>query len=110
MNIGTGRMRDIINITAVSDTHTRWLVHLKEQSELGDASRETYMQGTDRFLAWLQGQHEPISPALLERWKAELLADNRPTTVNTWLSAVRKFFSWAVSQGLQADPTEGVRN
>lgn len=103
-------MDNIINVTAVSDIHTRWLVHLENQSELSDASRDTYTQGVDNFLAWLQIQHEPLSPALLERWKTELLVDKRVTTVNTWLSAVRKFFDWATSQGLQADPTEGVRN
>lgn len=83
------------------------------EGTLNEASYTTYAKGIDKFLDWLELRAPTqVSPEVLERWKAELIGnDIKPTSVNTWLSTIRKFFAWAVDKKYLADdPTAGVKN
>lgn len=91
----------------------RWLAHLDLQvqaGELSPATRNTYQRGLDKFLDWAEGKQVVTDDLILE-WKASLKAKgHKPNTINTWLSAARAFFTWAVNARLLThNPAANIR-
>lgn len=91
----------------------QWHAHLDAlvaAAEISPVTRQTYRQGFDRFVRYIEHRPALVENVVLD-WIAELRKSNiKPATINTWLAGVRAFFKWAQSHaGLTFDPTKGVR-
>ncbi len=94
-----------------------WSRHLeREQTE---ATRTTYLLAVDRFARWLSTHRgDRSAPAELAgvtsedvlAWRDYLRRRYSLSTVNLYLSAVRSFYAWAISRGVDMpNPAGGVR-
>jgi len=97
-------------LTQLNSTLAIWSQALLEDSEVSDATKATYRQGMRKFLEWCnKNKIEKVTPAVIRKWKADLLHDKKPSTVNTWLAGVRYFYRQAVETGqLRDNPTLGI--
>lgn len=104
------------DIDVQADLHTLvqdWTASLSlrvNSGELSAASRRTYLEGVQRFIGWCV-ERSLITDDVIREWMADMRgAKFKPATVNTWLSALRAFFSWAVgARRLPYNPAEGIR-
>jgi integrase/recombinase XerD len=88
-----------------------WKSALANDANVSEASRETYTKGAQKFLDWAQKKKvQNITKNDIERWKSELRAKHRPTTVNTWLSGVRRFLSWIGQFSEDDNPLAEIKN
>lgn len=100
-----------------ADPVARWHAQLALDVAAGQLSQDTastYRRGFARFLEWGQArQHDTatVTRNAVKEWVADLRAGGKSVaTIGLWLSSVRAFFRWSVSEGLYAvDPTTGVR-
>lgn len=68
-----------------------------------------YGAALDRFLSWFQGQGEPLSKALVQRYRAELEGKGlAPSTINVQLAAIRKLVTEASDNGLLSSDVAGA--
>jgi len=81
--------------------------------EISETTGATYRRGIAQFLSWLQAQdNKEVNAETIQRWKADLAGQGlKPSSVNTWLAGVKRFFEWAAGAGLiSVNPTAGVKN
>ena len=71
---------------------------------------ETYARSIKQFMGWLQvhGITNPNRADLL-RYRDELRATCKPNTVQGYIIAVRKFFTWAEQEGLYKNIAENIK-
>ena len=100
-----------------NDILSRWSQHMAGQVAAGQISADTsttYQRGLHKFQEWGRARIDsgatPDQRAILD-WVADLRsADNSSAAINVWLTGVRRFFQWAVAEGLASvDPTTGVK-
>lgn len=95
----------------------QWYAQLALDVAAGQISADTaktYQRGMERFLTWgASRQHntDTVTRNAVKEWVADLRAEGKSVaTIGLWLSSVRAFFQWAISEGLYAvDPTTGVK-
>jgi site-specific recombinase XerD len=80
-----------------------FLVHLAEDTRLGERSARLYLGHLRRFAAWLAERH---AAGLLEAtghdlraYRDRLAARQKPASVNAALAALRRFYIWAHDTG-----------
>lgn len=74
-----------------------------------DKTKQAYRAALTEFFAWTAGRGEPLSKALLETWRGDLLARGLSvSSVNQRLSAVRALLRQAAEHGALA-PDEALR-
>jgi len=80
--------------------------------EISSTTLTTYVIGMRKFLAWHDAERfgDQVNDDLIRDWKIALRdAGRKPGAINTWLSGVRAFFSWAVgAHHLFYNPSIGV--
>ena len=97
------------------DLISEWQKMLELYVRAGDISQTTgatYRRGMNKFMTWLRSQNvDQVSADVIQQWKAELREQGRtPSSINTWLAGVKRFFEWAVGAGiLEVNPTAGVK-
>ena len=93
-----------------------------DQYLLSKYSRETvkaYNKALHKFQAWLSGGKfrdlqprglSEVTPAEVQEWREHLLGSYSTSTVNLWLTGVRRFYAWLIEKGaLIHNPAEGVK-
>lgn len=98
--------------------------HLREQQDMAAATLRNYLSDVRQFVAWceqtwlteeaLASQFNllRVSTPTITRYRAYLQTELqlKPTTVNRYLTSLRRFFGWAKSAGLVSrDPTGMVK-
>ena len=89
-----------------------WLRWLRDGEGASESTISAYRRGVSRFVQWLQesGQAGIVTPETIVSWKARLLEDYAPQTVNLRLSAVRSFYRYLVNVGrLPVNPASEVK-
>jgi len=83
-----------------------------QAGQLSETSAAIYRRGMNRFYTWLFTQNvDVVSPTVIKQWMAAEKDLHKPSSVNTWYAGVKRFFTWAVGEGLLLNnPTEGVKN
>src|ERR687886_2228504 len=87
------------------DSHTEinalraFLVHLAEDTRLGERSARLYLGHLRHFAAWLAERHmagllEATSHDL-RAYRDQLAGRLKPASVNAALAALRRFYTWA---------------
>ncbi len=74
----------------------------------------TYRRGLGKFRAWGAARDQTTDTAtrnVVKAWLADLRTEGKsPASLALWLSGVRAFFQWAISEGyVLVDPTQGVK-
>lgn len=81
--------------------------------DVSAASLATYRRALRPFVLWLQETGRALRMATLQREDIlaykESLEDKRPSTVSTYLTAVRKLYQWLESYKAYPDITRGVK-
>lgn len=78
--------------------------------DVAPETKQTCRRGLQLFFDWLSRWGRQLGPLAIRTWREELRKAYAPSSVNTWLSGTRSFFSWALEMGLVPyDPTAGVR-
>jgi site-specific recombinase XerD len=95
---------------AVQDLSQEWLEHERLRGQSPNTLK-AYSKGLDVYLAWLQDNAiKAPTPADIRQFKADLLSDYAPQTVNLRLSAVRAFYRYLVTTNrIMANPAADVR-
>lgn len=76
--------------------------------DVAPETKQTYRRGLQLFFDWLSRWGQQLGPLAIRTWREELRKAYAPSSVNTWLSGTRSFFSWALEMGLVPyDPTAG---
>ncbi len=92
--------------------------HLREFSrqfvetlDIRENSRSTYARSLERFLAFLEsrGDTRPRRQSILDFKKALIGEGLGPSTLGSYLTAVRQFFQWLASENLYPNIAEGIR-
>lgn len=76
-----------------------------------DRTRETYGKALKHFMSWIQDQGitRPRREEILA-YKAGLLAEGKSaSTINAYITAVRRFFSYLEAEGLYPNIAKGVK-
>lgn len=81
--------------------------------DVAPKSKETYHKAIKQFLAYTHenGIAQPTRETIVE-WRDSLKADRKPTTIQTYLTAVKLFFRWLEQEGIYknvADHVKGVK-
>jgi site-specific recombinase XerC len=103
--------------TSPRDLVSLWHDQLKLDVKSGQLSADTattYRRGFAKFQSWGSSQNhttDTVTRNLVKAWLADLKAEGKSVaTISLWLSSVRAFFQWAISEGYAAvDPTTGVK-
>lgn len=81
--------------------------------ELAPVTVSAYARGMLRFVHWLERRQAPgpVDVNVLRDWLGDLRqAGSKPGSINSWLSGVRAFYTWAVGAGrVLANPCQGLR-
>jgi integrase/recombinase XerC len=102
--------------TPESQLITEWQDSVKLSVKAGDisnATKTTYIVGMNKFMSWLQQQSDKqVSAKTIQEWKKYLLdLGKKPTSINSWLAGVKRFFEWTVNAGyFEYSPTATIRN
>lgn len=105
-----GAIRPTIDIESQLDGWLDWLDLRVSANEISKATARSYATGARRYLAFTAGQN-PADPDTIREWKAELLRDYKPRSINTWLAGVKSFFGWlAETHRINFDPTQLVKS
>jgi site-specific recombinase XerD len=91
------------------DSHTEinelraFLVHLAEDTRVGERTARLYFGHLRRFAAWLAEQHESglleATSHDLRAYRDQLATLQKPASVNAALAALRRFYTWARETG-----------
>lgn len=89
------------------------LVRWESYIDVAPKSKETYHKAIKQFLAYTHenGIAQPTRETIVE-WRDSLKADRKPTTIQTYLTAVKLFFRWLEQEGIYknvADHVKGVK-
>jgi site-specific recombinase XerD len=98
-----------VSDTALVEDWTQWL---RDAEGAAESTISAYRRSVDKFRQWLQqtGQAGIVTPETVVSWKAALLQEYAPQTVNLRLSALRSFYRYLVSSGrLPVNPTSEVK-
>lgn len=105
-------------------TLERYLKHLGEEQDLAADTVRNYLSDLRQFAAfceasWAEGEEsgEPFSPEgvttpTITLYMSHLknVAELKPASINRYLVSVKRYFSWAVDQGLVSrDPAKAVK-
>lgn len=103
-----------VNGNGAGDLIAQWHAHLVAAVAIGDVTDDTattYRNSVRKFMAWLQSSGAPtVTPKIVSDFKAAMLAQVKPASVNVWLSGVRAFYAWAVEAGhMPFNPARDVK-
>jgi integrase/recombinase XerD len=102
----------------------RYERYLREEQDLSSATVRNYLSDLRRFAAfcessWSEGEEpkESFSPAVvttptITMYRSHLknVAELKPTSINRYLVSVKRYFSWAIDEGLVfRDPARAVK-
>lgn len=74
-----------------------------------------YQRDLQRFTAWLQGQHPPLTLATvttehIETWLEDTTQNPSASTINRRLATLKKFYDWAMqTRGATHNPAQSLR-
>lgn len=85
-----------------------WLAYIKDSSP---KTQETYTRAIRQFLYYLMGNNitRPIREDIIA-YRDSLAVSKRPTTVNSYLMAVKQFFKWTALHNLYPNITVNVKS
>jgi len=87
-----------------------WLRWLRDAEGASESTISAYRRGVEKWGQWLEDKAGIVTPETVVSWKAALLQDYAPQTVNLRLSAVRSFYRYLVTRGLlPVNPTSEVK-
>ena len=89
------------------------LVRWESYIDVAPNSKETYRKAIKQFLVYIHenATSQPTRETVIE-WRDSLKADHKPTTIQTYLTAVKLFFRWLEQEGIYknvADHVKGVK-
>ena len=89
------------------------LVRWESYIDVAPKSKETYRKAIKQFLVYIHenATSQPTRETVIE-WRDSLKADHKPTTIQTYLTAVKLFFRWLEQEGIYknvADHVKGVK-
>ena len=87
----------------------RWCSFL----DVAPVSKEAYCKSVKMFMQYLvdRGESQPTRETIMA-WRDSLKENHKPTTIQTYLTAVKLFFRWTAQEGLYpniADHVKGVK-
>ena len=95
------------------DSLERLVQAFLEAQDVSAASLATYRRAIKPFVLWLQETGRALRMATLQRQDIlayrESLEGKRPSTISTYLTAVRKLYQWLESHKAYPDITRGVK-
>lgn len=108
-------MGEIINVNANSIAESqplndlllaRWEAYI----DVRPKSKETYRKAIKQFLDYLKANSiaQPTREDVIN-WRESLKADHKPTTIQTYLTAVKLFFRWLEQEGIYANIADHVK-
>lgn len=88
---------------------TRWESYI----DVAPKSKETYRKAIKQFMGYFcqNGISQPTRETIIE-WRDSLKSNHKPTSVQTYLTAVKLFFRWLEQEGIYknvADHVKGVK-
>lgn len=110
--------RPILTTPITHSTILEWLDYLAQQGK-SKLTIATYRRGLVHFVTWSEQTYgQPFDPsAIIPRdvaeWKArqQTVEKAPPATVNARLTALSRFFKWALARGYcRTDPTAEIKN
>lgn len=105
-------MGEIISINAIATTNQLSELYFKwlKYAEVKGTSRRTYENAIKQFLGYLaeSGTAAPTRDTIAS-WRDSLAATKKPSTVATYLTAVKVFFSWLEDEGLYKNIAKRVK-
>lgn len=89
------------------------LVRWESYIDVAPKSKETYRKAIKQFLVYIHenATSQPTRETVIE-WRDSLKTDHKPTTIQTYLTAVKLFFRWLEQEGIYknvADHVKGVK-
>lgn len=98
-------------ITQHNDNIGELLNRFVQYVDVSPATMRSYVSGVRVFLQYLSENdiHAPTRETVL-LFKKHLTANKSNGTIATYLSALRRFFSWCASEGLYTNITDGVKS
>jgi integrase/recombinase XerD len=99
------------DLELVLDAWAQALALRVSAQELAENSAQSYKRGARRFVAFCQAQKlDALDPDSVREWKAALLKDYKPATVNAWLAGLKALYTWLAEQGqLSYNPAQNVK-
>src|SRR5262245_38576963 len=102
---------------APPDPIAAWHSALQLDADAGQISRDTmatYRNGLRKFQEWAAARAtagDRVDRNVILKWLAHLRAEGHSVkSISVWLTGVRAFFQWMLSQGrIAIDPTAGVK-
>lgn len=95
---------DVCHMAETSDPIDTFIDALWLEDGLAQNTLSAYRQDLEAFEAWLAKTHEKAVVAAqeadIQEWFAALHAQSRASTANRRLASLRRFFLWALRQGL----------
>lgn len=86
------------------------LIRFTHQLDASEKTRQTYGRALRRFMTWLseQGIQVPTKATIIA-YRDDLKLTHKPTTVQSYMVALRSFFSWTDAEGYYPDITSKVK-
>ena len=89
------------------------LVRWESFIDVRPKSKDTYRKAVKQFIAYLSenGISQPTRETVIE-WRDSLKESHKPTTIQTYITAVKLFFRWLEQEGIYkniADHVKGVK-
>lgn len=104
--IDIGRQEVVIQNTFSSDLFNRWISFIDAE----DKTIETYNRAVKQFLYYLADNNisQPTRLDILA-YRDSLSNGHKPTTIQSYLMAVKQFFKWTNQEGLYPNIAENVK-
>lgn len=105
------RAQPITQILLMTDTPSRiddFIAMLWLQDGLAANTQQAYRQDLERLAEWARAEKpgialERLSAGDLQDWIASQSADSKASTANRRLATLRRFYEWALREGLRQD-------
>lgn len=103
------------SLGAIVQLITDWHAALDRRvaaGELANTTRAAYTIGAAKFITWATEAKitQPTSDTIRDWIGALRAAGHKPGSINTWLSGLRAFYTWAIDERrMVIDPTAGVK-
>jgi len=109
-----GHPGPLAQLPALEELLERWAQALDLQVQAQELSLNTsnsYQRGARKYFAHCHGAElDPAEPDSVRAWKAALLQDYKPASVNSWLAGLKSFYSWLSETGkLPYNPAQLIK-
>lgn len=96
--------KDKLNILLLKERYLNYI-------DVSDNTVKTYEVGLSQFVNFLQGNNIQFPTRMdIINFRTYLEETHKPTTVNSYIIAVRNFFAWLEYEGLAKDVAKNVKN